>query len=202
MHDEACPTYQDMINNHMLGHQFVLKEFGVKPRIGWQIDPFGHSNTNARLFADMGFDAWFFGRMDWADYNKRIQNKELEWVWMPNGDATKKIFTHKMWHNYFWSPIPFFDVKWTINPPMILDKKSPSYSADLLADMFIKNMTDKIAAYRSDHIFQPFGDDFAFMNAYGDYTNIDRLISYINEKYAGEFEVRYSTPSEYIDAIA
>ena len=35
MHDEACPTYEDMINNHMIGHEFVLKEFGVKPRIGW-----------------------------------------------------------------------------------------------------------------------------------------------------------------------
>ena len=68
MHDEACPIYEDMINNHMLGHEFVLKEFGVKPRIGWQVDPFGHSNTNAKLFADMGFDAWFFGRQDWADY--------------------------------------------------------------------------------------------------------------------------------------
>lgn len=67
MHDEACPTYEDMINNHMIGHDFLLKEFGVKPRIGWQIDPFGHSNTNARFFAEMGFDAWFFGRMDWAD---------------------------------------------------------------------------------------------------------------------------------------
>jgi hypothetical protein len=64
MHDEACPTYEDMINNHQIGFDFALKEFGVKPRIGWQIDPFGHSATNARFFAEMGFDAWFFGRMD------------------------------------------------------------------------------------------------------------------------------------------
>jgi hypothetical protein len=35
MQDEACAYYEDMINNMMLGHQFVLKEFGVKPRIGW-----------------------------------------------------------------------------------------------------------------------------------------------------------------------
>ena len=35
MHDEACPTYSDFIENMMLGHDFILKEFGIKPRIGW-----------------------------------------------------------------------------------------------------------------------------------------------------------------------
>lgn len=67
MHDEACPHYEDMLNNMMLGHQFLLEEFGVRPRIGWHIDPFGHSNANPRLFADMGFDAWFFARVDFQD---------------------------------------------------------------------------------------------------------------------------------------
>ena len=35
MHDEACPTYTDMITNMMIGHEFILNNFGVKPRIGW-----------------------------------------------------------------------------------------------------------------------------------------------------------------------
>ena len=35
MHDEACPTYDDMINNMLIGHEWIEKEFGVKPRIGW-----------------------------------------------------------------------------------------------------------------------------------------------------------------------
>lgn len=35
MHDEACPIYEDMINNMMLGQQWLLQEFGVKPSIGW-----------------------------------------------------------------------------------------------------------------------------------------------------------------------
>jgi hypothetical protein len=64
MHDEACTHYEDMINNMMKGHDFLLKEFNYKPRIGWQIDPFGHSNANARLYAEMGFDALIFARLD------------------------------------------------------------------------------------------------------------------------------------------
>lgn len=84
MHDEACPIYEDMIDNMQIGHDFVLKEFGVKPSIGWQIDPFGHSNTNARLFAEMGFDAWFFARLDQQDKDRRVDTNEMEFVWMPN----------------------------------------------------------------------------------------------------------------------
>ena len=74
MHDEACPYFEDMINNMMHGHQFVLKEFGVKPKVAWHIDPFGHSTANARLFAEMGFDAWFFSRLDYQDKVKRLED--------------------------------------------------------------------------------------------------------------------------------
>jgi len=55
----------------------------VAPRIGWQIDPFGHSNANARLFAEMGFDAMFFARLDYQDKDLRLQDLEMELVWRP-----------------------------------------------------------------------------------------------------------------------
>jgi len=36
MHDEACPTYSDMIENMAKGHAFIAKNFpGNHPRIGW-----------------------------------------------------------------------------------------------------------------------------------------------------------------------
>ncbi|KAK2987744.1 hypothetical protein RJ640_023429, partial [Escallonia rubra] len=43
MHDEAAPHYIDMIDQTTLGHRFIKAEFNITPRIGWQIDPFGHS---------------------------------------------------------------------------------------------------------------------------------------------------------------
>ncbi len=39
--------------------------------MAWQIDPFGHSREQASLFAQMGFDGLFFGRLDYADKDKR-----------------------------------------------------------------------------------------------------------------------------------
>ena len=103
MHDEACPIYEDMIDNMEIGHRFLLENFGVKPRIGWQIDPFGHSNTNTRFFSEMGFDAFFFARIDYADKDKRLDERSLEWIWRPNpqslGNQTE-IFTHTLYHHY------------------------------------------------------------------------------------------------------
>lgn len=62
--DEACPNYEDLINNVMIGHQFLQNEFDFTPRVGWNLEAFGHSNTNARLFAQLGFDAQFFTNVD------------------------------------------------------------------------------------------------------------------------------------------
>lgn len=50
MHDEACSSFQDIIDNLQLGLQFLKKELDVVPTIGWQIDTFGHSTTNVLLF--------------------------------------------------------------------------------------------------------------------------------------------------------
>uniref|UniRef100_A0A2P2MM39 Alpha-mannosidase-like n=1 Tax=Rhizophora mucronata TaxID=61149 RepID=A0A2P2MM39_RHIMU len=49
MHDEATVHYIDMIDQTTLGHKFIKDEFGQLPRVGWQIDPFGHSTVQAYL---------------------------------------------------------------------------------------------------------------------------------------------------------
>jgi alpha-mannosidase len=66
-HDEACPSFNELIDNMLEGHLFLKSEFGIVPKIAWHIDEFGHSAVNAMLFAQMGFEAIFFARDDETD---------------------------------------------------------------------------------------------------------------------------------------
>ncbi|CAI5537097.1 unnamed protein product [Closterium sp. Naga37s-1] len=82
MHDEATTHYTDMVHQMSLGLRFLRSEFNVTPRVAWQIDPFGHSATQASLItAQAGFDGIFFSRADYQDVANRQQEKKEEFVW-------------------------------------------------------------------------------------------------------------------------
>jgi hypothetical protein len=53
MHDEAAAHYIAMVDQTTLGHRELKKIFGDKgiPIVTWQIDPFGHSSTQASLLS-------------------------------------------------------------------------------------------------------------------------------------------------------
>lgn len=55
----------------------------------WQIDPFGHSREQASLFARMGFDGLFIGRLDYQDKISRLTNKSAEMIWESSANLGK-----------------------------------------------------------------------------------------------------------------
>ena len=99
MHDEAGSHFVSMIDQTTLGHRFLLDEFNYLPRVGWQIDPFGHSASQPSLFgSDLGFDSLFFGRIDYEDRQIRKDNQNLEFVWRamksnPNSELFTGVFS-------------------------------------------------------------------------------------------------------------
>jgi hypothetical protein len=202
MHDEACPHFDDYINNMWVGHNFVLEEFGVQPRIGWQIDPFGHSNANARLFAEMGFDAFFFARLDYEDKKARLADKEMEWVWRPMWESlgeSAQIFTHALYHHYSAPPGFDFDTL-SDDEPFIVDQNLETYNApERTADLhnFILHQDEH---YVGNNMFITMGDDFRFQNAHKYFSSSDNMINYWNANMleSTNIELIYSTPSQYI----
>ena len=55
MNDEAATHYNAIIDQHTLGFEFLRTNFGDcgRPKIAWQIDPFGHSREQASIFAQV-----------------------------------------------------------------------------------------------------------------------------------------------------
>lgn len=45
------------------------------------------------------------------------------------------------------------------------------------------------------------GDDFYWLHASFNFYNIDKLIKFVNERNTSQFLIKYSTASEYFDAI-
>ena len=60
MNDEASAHYNAIIDQMSLGLRFLSNTFGVRPVVGWQIDPFGHSAFQATAFSLVIFKSYYY----------------------------------------------------------------------------------------------------------------------------------------------
>jgi hypothetical protein len=202
MSDEANVHYEDFINNMKAGHDFLKKELNYRPTIGWHIDPFGHHSASAALFAEMGFNAWFFARMDHYDKDRRLEEKEMEWLWRPFNESLgsrAEIFTHMMYQHYS-SPAGFSFNEFSTDSPIIDDERMENNNVEERTAALYDYLTHMADHYRTDHLLVPFGDDFNYLNAQKIFLNVDKLIKNFNERY-DDVELFYSTPNQYLDAV-
>ena len=173
MHDEANTHYTAMVDQTAYGHKFLKDEFNVTPRIGWQIDDFGHSATQgALLSAGIGLDALYFARIDYQDYETRREGQDLEFVWRPSKSRGKamQVFTGEIMGHY--------------TAP---DKLNYGYDTGIRDTMGMPNVCDAVQHFvticdgrarstKGNNIFLPMGDDFSYQNAGMWFTNMDKLI--------------------------
>jgi hypothetical protein len=79
--DEACPSYEELIDNILAGHAFLWRNFGITPKHAWHLDAFGHSGAVPELFAKMGFETITFARMDEEERKYRVDGMNLQFEW-------------------------------------------------------------------------------------------------------------------------
>ncbi|KAJ8705045.1 hypothetical protein PYW08_012365 [Mythimna loreyi] len=207
MNDEAAAHYQSTVDQFTWGHRKLNQTFGHcgRPRVGWQIDPFGHAREFASLLAMMGFDGLFLGRIDYQDKRARFANKNMEMVWRGDDVLGKSsdIFTGVL-HNTYSPPPGFcFDVLCS-DEPIIDDPTSPLYNVENKIAVFLDYVKNQARYYRSNNVIITMGGDFTYQDAAMWYINLDKLIEYANLKAAKDglnITLFYSTPNCYLKAI-
>lgn len=204
MNDEAATHYNAIIDQHTLGFEFLRENFGKcgKPRVGWQIDPFGHSREQASLFARFGFDSLFFGRLDYQDKDNRQNQTTMEMIWRgsPNNLGTSAdLFTGVLQDGYGPPPGGFcFDI-FCGDTPIVDDTRLHDVNVKEKVDAFLSSMASQAKHYTTNHLMVTMGSDFQYQAAHNWFKNLDKLIHYVNERQASGSKVNllYSTPSCY-----
>lgn len=201
MNDEAVSHYSAIIDQMTMGHKNLYRLFGQCggiPKIGWQIDPFGHSREYASLLSQMGFDGLFLGRIDFQDKMFRQQMQSMEFVWKSSpslGSMKTDLFTCILPNTY--SPPEQFCFDVNCN-----DEQLNKYNIQHKAAHFTMMMMKQAEFYATNHTLVTMGMDFHYRDANKWYTNLDMLVDEIQsnqQKY--KINLVYSTPSCYLKNI-
>ena len=193
LHDEAATYYKHLINNMRIGLKFLKEEFNYIPRVGWFIDPFGHSSANSHLLKQMNFENIVLTRIDYLEKKYRIENHNLEFIYDPFG-LEQNIFTHISYRHY--------NPRNTLND-YVRDRRinlSESELKNLCEDTY-KTLLQERNGYRTNNVLLYFGDDFTFKKENYNYQNIEMVMDYVNKNMKGKMKMIYSTPSQYFKSV-
>ncbi|XP_052465478.1 lysosomal alpha-mannosidase [Carassius gibelio] len=207
MSDEATTHYSAVIDQMTLGLRFLNDTFGEcgRPRVAWHIDPFGHAREHASIFAQMGYDGFFFGRLDYQDKAHRMKTKEMEMLWRASESLTPPLadlFTGVLPNGYN-PPEGFCWDQLCDDAPIRDDPDLEDYNVDEIVQKFLNASYKQAAFYKANHIIMTMGSDFQYENANLWYKNMDKLIKYVNALQAkgSKVNVLYSTPSCYLQEL-
>ena len=184
MNDEAATHYNAIIDQMTYGLNLVEETFGsdARPRIAWHIDPFGHSSEQASIFAQMSFDGLFFGRIDYADKNLRLKQQTMEMVWRGsrNLGQDSDIFTGVLYNGYN-PPKGFCYDQFCDDSPIRDDPNNNDNNVKDTVERFVQTTCEQASHYKTNHIILTMGSDFMYEDANLWYTNLDKLIKYVNQ---------------------
>ncbi|XP_041641943.1 lysosomal alpha-mannosidase [Cheilinus undulatus] len=207
MSDEATTHYSAVIDQMTIGLRFLNDTFGPcgRPRVAWHIDPFGHAREHASMFAQMGYDGFFFGRLDYQDRFRRMSAKEQELLWRASDSLTPPmadLFTGILPNGYN-PPEGFCWDQSCSDAPIRDDPDLEDYNVDDVVTRFLSIASSQSMVYKTNHIIMTMGSDFQYENANLWYKNLDKLIHYVNAQQAKGIKVNvlYSTPSCYLQEL-
>lgn len=115
----------------------------------------------------MQYEGLYFARIDYQDYERRRNDKELEFMW---GNNLAGVFTGVI-QDHYGAPNGFsFGRDNIVDDPAL---KTFNVCAKIQA--FVDMCKERSKWQRGKHIFLPMGEDFAYDNARRWFKNMDKL---------------------------
>ena len=202
MNDEGASHYAAIIDNMGLGLRKLNDTFGQcgAPKIGWQIDPFGHSIEQANIFTKLGFDGLFFARLDWRDKERRMADMAMEMVWETSEDTgdDADLFTGVLYDHY--GPPPGFCWDLICNDIPFVDSGYITNNVDNRTQEFLRYVRKQSEHYATNNIMLTMGMDFNYQAAHSWFINMDKLITYVSAA-DPSINIFYSTPACYLKSL-
>lgn len=205
--DQALNDVDALLDNFMIGNEFVKKEFDVRPRVAWQLDDFGVSAGFTRLAEDLGIDMLIYQSASPEEQEQMADHKSFAQVWRTserNFGNRKDVLGVQInnqngycWPSGFWS-----DSNYLVDTPMNLRKGSSGYDFDQRVMALYADAVSKFNSARETQIMQPFGCDMAYMDASVNYLILDELMYVWQELgLANDIQLVYSTPTQFHDDL-
>ena len=184
MHDEADTSLRGILNQMTEGLVFLNETLGVRPRIGWHIDPFGHSSFTPQLFSLLHYDMFVLNRIPDSIKQDMKQSRGLEFLWH-NPHFNRTIFAHVL-DSHYSTPVIF------------------AATVKERAKSLVSTCQKRLQWYKTDNLLLPFGNDFHFQHAPSDFKEMDEILKYVAD-HPNDFDdivIRYSTLSEYFESVS
>jgi hypothetical protein len=170
--DEACPGYEDFMDNFFYGQRFLMTRFGKAAKSSWQIKSFGHSKAFFFLARKFGLTHAIITKM--TDYKKeewfRFRNLETMYKFPDNST----MFLHVL-YDYTGPSSIACDNRCDIS----------QFDKSKLDEEFVH--TDYRYVWDQYYLI---GGDFHFENAAARFEYLDKVIAQYPE-------MQYALPSDY-----
>ncbi|CAI2371631.1 unnamed protein product [Moneuplotes crassus] len=215
MNDESLTVYKNAMLQIETGIKFLEETFNVRPRIGYQIDPFGNSAVTPSILSALGYEGVVLSRIgttfDWD--LETSENSEFIWEGSDFDDKSdgKPILAHHLVRSKYQPPDEFkfrsTSFPFWVHPRVMCSNKeelNENYK-DCIKLFWDEVVHPSLTGHRHNKVLSIFGEDFAFDYASYSLDYIDEFIK-VNKEHFEEvtgkkINIFYSTVNEYFDAV-
>ncbi|MFX0139689.1 MAG: alpha-mannosidase [Candidatus Hodarchaeota archaeon] len=106
--DLHIPNGESLVRNLLYGKKYFMENFGVDPKVGYNLDVFGQSLQTPQIYKKAGYDYYVF----WRGVNRELPS---EFIW--EGPDGSRILTHWLSQSYSFLPIPFYEINYLLEVP-------------------------------------------------------------------------------------